>query len=386
MGSLGESVIGAAQAQAQGTGQTVGNAVQAYHIAATAEHARQELDMEKQKQDINKANWVSQQYDKIGRTSGPAQNMLIDSFGKQAQQIIPGFNPDTLEILKKDPDALRAITFRAAHSLSRGGVQTPEDAQALLALHNGDLDGFTSSVTKMGEENAQISAAQLKNQALEGRVQTMQDNAVTAAVRHIHESPAVKNLVTQDQSLAKARGILNDPNHTPSWIELDESMQDAAKVLNGGSVSSDMKLKQLQAGMFDKSTGHLKGFLSSDPNQPANPQSIAFANHFIGRLSGQIDGQLAQSAGRLANGLGSQYYHNPNIHAATTDAIKSYQNGSWRSNPGLTAAPTDSTGAPQGTAAAPTQNPTPYGTTPKEIEANYQAFLAQKAHKQAGGN
>lgn len=324
MGTLAEQVMSGAQSAQTQQGNTVGDALQAFHITATAEHAKQELEMEQQKQDMNKATWVSSQLQAGSKLPPSSQKIWAQGFGDQLGKLYPGAHPDVLQAIKSDSDFVKGLATTIAPGLNENPSITKD-------VFGSDLATLQEHVTSRQQQAAMISAAQLKSEGMNGRVQVGQDNAVQAAVKHVHDDPIIKTLVGQDQSLQKARGILaGTSEHTPSWIELDESMQDAAKVLNGGTVSSDMKLKQLQQGMFDKDTGHVRGYLNSDPNQPASPAAIQFAKHFVDRLSGQIDGQLAQSATRRAAGMGAQYFHNPNIAAATTDAIKSYQNGSWR--------------------------------------------------------
>ena len=135
MATLAETMIGNQQQAMQNSSHTAGDAIQAFHIAATAEHARQELEMEQQKQEVNKAQWMTSMMEKIGKLDGPAQDMMIDTFGRQAKKIEPTFNTDNLDILKKDPELADRYSAVAAKYANAKEDMTPDDMKYLRALH-----------------------------------------------------------------------------------------------------------------------------------------------------------------------------------------------------------------------------------------------------------
>lgn len=333
--ALADDVINISNQTASMPAQATSDAMQAYHIASTAANARQQLDIQKDEHEQNKATWLAQQVHAINQASGPARKLLTDNLAKNAPSVYPNINTDNIKMMGSDPDLSRGAAI-AAQKITSGQQLSPEEIQQLPSMFASQPDAFHQSILALGQQHATVEAGKVKAQGFEGRVNAMNDNMTASAVNKVHSDPMVKTLVGQGMSLDKGNQILNDPNHHASWTELNEVAQDFAKVLNGGQISSDFKLKELQSPSFQKFMGQLKASAESDPNQPANPETVAFWQHFGNRLNSQIDTQLAQAAGRHASGMKAEFYHNPNLQPAVSDAIKTYKSGAWRSDPNIT--------------------------------------------------
>ncbi len=140
--AMADDIIGMASQTAQQLGHSGADALQAYHVAATAEHARQELDMEKEKQQMTKATWLTTQIGAINRMSGPAQGLAMDNFEKHAKQLYPGMDPMNIQLLKKDPEMMRGL-YVHLNTLLDPTKQAPpeayEEANKLLEMSSPEL-------------------------------------------------------------------------------------------------------------------------------------------------------------------------------------------------------------------------------------------------------
>lgn len=332
MPTLSESMYQGAQDSTSQAGHSVGDAVNAFHIAATAEHAKQELDMEKEKQQINKATWVAQQYDKIGRVTGPAQGLMIDSFGKQMQQIQPGFDPSTLDVLKKDPDLVRTMAWTAGRELSKGSL-TKEGSDALLSMH-GDLDNYMTHATKLGEMKSQVEAAQMKASSFQGRIENAQDTAVQQAADKFDKDPNLLKLVPMGQTLGRDLKTLSDPKKV-TYQTLHESLMNVANVLGGGSLS-DARVGSITPKVSDEITAKINQFFSNDPMKAADPRYIKYVQDLVVRLHGAVKADVSDRADTIYSGRDSDLFHNPNLAEIGKRKLQHYKSGAWM---GKTSAP-----------------------------------------------
>ncbi len=335
MASVGQMAIQGAQQQAQDSTHTVGDAMQAYHIAATAEHARQELDMEKQKNDLSKATWFSSQIDNLQKMeSGPTRNLIIDSLKKQIPQVYSSFNPDNLEILKQRPELTPALAQVTADAVN-GKNFSPGALEQLTAAHGSDfmtkLDGLRQA--KLGELGNQMKA-----EGMMIRGQTQQDSAVLGAVKNIHQAPDIMRLKTQALGIDKGNQTL-EPHvaadgtmRQPTWTDLNEFKQDYSANLTGAQVGSDFKLHELGDPSFKQQGAILQAKLKGNQDQPADPAAVRYWQERGQRLAGKIDSQLSAVARSKLAGVDPQYLHNASIAPAIHAAVAPYTDGSWRNN------------------------------------------------------
>lgn len=202
-------------------------------------------------------------------------------------------------------------------------------------MSKAELESDSSPVKQMIQGGYSKQAGQLKAQSFQGRVDVMQDNQSEAAVQKIHNDSLIKQMRSQASSIDKGQDQLSDPNHPPSWIQLNEVANDYANALSANKGSSDFKLKQTEQESFDQKLGEIAGYVKSDPNQPADPAYVNFYKQMGDRLSSTYDKQLGQRASSLAAQSSKVYKHNPSAAEAQQDAADSYKNGNWRNDSSL---------------------------------------------------
>lgn len=165
---------GASSAQA-GPGQTVGSAMEAYKLAQDTASAREDLDMKKQANEMNKAHAFLGQLDSLSRMTPAMQNVALKNLSGSWRQMYPDMSTDFQEALNKDKD-FRAQTLQVASgalkTLRDGGSLSPEAAASINAV-----PGLTSSqlydyVSKAQEDYQK----KLQAQAMAGNKATAKDN------------------------------------------------------------------------------------------------------------------------------------------------------------------------------------------------------------------
>jgi len=366
--SLADSVIQTANQGISDQGHTAADALNAYHVASSAENARQELEMEKSNHEMNKANWTLNSLASLGKMSPELQQIAAPGISKQISQMYPNANPDILTALQKDHD-FRLKAFQAAAPLvSGGGVQTSDGAASIANLFGGDLVSANQTLEHIGQQRATVAAAQLKNQALEGRVGAMQDNATQAAADKFDKDPNIQKLVPMGQSLGRDAKTLqnNDPKHPVTYQTLHESLMNVANVLGSGSLS-DSRVNSITPSVSDEMKAKIESFMQNNPNQAADPKYVDYVQHLVGRLNQAINADVADRAHAVFQGRDAGLFHNPGIGAAMKAKHQEYTSGAWRnqiSAPLVGQAPTSSSqsAAPS---AAPTGAPAqpPHGQT-----------------------
>lgn len=387
---------GAQQAQDE-QGHTAGDAINAYHIAATAEHARQELDMEKQKQEINKGNYVLGGITKASTMAGPLQKTYLKQFSDQWQKMDPNADTSGLQSIVNSPEDLQHYLDAAGTMLKTGGVQNPDQAAYIAKM--GSAEGATALMNDHAKYQAEVLAGQARAAAMNGRNETMQDNAVSTAVNKLHESvaPIRNNAYQLDRALGnlEPRPSQKDPTkmQLPSWIEGNIALQDINSSMMGNKGGSDTSRAELQSPSGKKELGNIMAGIQSNPNQPMNQATYDFIKGLGARLQGHLNNQAASTIQAHMTGIDGNTYHNPQLAPTLNKVANIYKTGQWRTL-GLDGVPgggaNSASAAPQPAAALTQQAATPpppvsYGATPKDIDDNYDKFLAKEAHKTAGG-
>jgi len=383
MPTLAESVISGAQNAAGDVGKSVGDAVTAYHVAATAEHARQELEMEKQNQQMNKANFIMQGITKASTLTGPLQKQYIQSFAGQWKRMDPNADTAGLESLKMDPEAMQKY-IGAMHTLASTGNVTNAD-QADYISRSGSLEGVQKMIDDHENHVAMIESSRLKAQSLEGRVLNGQDQLTQGMLDKWTHDPKLPNLIDLGNKLDRDHQMLttNDPNFPVTYQAVHEVISNIATVLGNGT-ASDTSRREITPMLGDEKIKALETAVTNNPNKPASPELVKFALHMTDRLNSSLDNQVAARSAQIANSRDiTGMFHNPAMRAAAQSQHAYYKSRQWRVQQALgeqAAAP-----QPQAPQAAVPPASISYGSTPKEIEANYQQFLAQKAHQTAAG-
>lgn len=337
--ALSDDVAGIAQNTNQMTNQGGNDALQAYHIAATAEHARQELEMEKASHQMNKANWLVSQLDAIAKMPEATQNIAMKSFPKQAAQAGIMMDPNFADAMHKDRELRTNAFIHSAHLMSAGGIQSPEDAKTVLDTYGGDFSSASSEVQKLGQGILQMKGNQLKADAMGARAATMQDNAVIGAVQKVHTNPAMTPVKKQALNIDKELGVLEPVAdsqgnlHQPTWTDLNEYKQGYTAALNGQGISSDFKLKELGDPSYKQKLAELEAKAKGNQDQPADPTAVDFWKARGQRLQKQLDNQLGVLAHAGIQGLSPEFLHNPNVVPAVRQAAQKYMDGTWRQDP-----------------------------------------------------
>lgn len=376
MATLAESVISGAQQQAQDSGKTVGDAMQAYHIASTAEHARQELDMEKEKQQVAKSQFILDGISKANALTGPMQTEYIKNFSKSWQSMDPTADTSGIQTLIKSPEDLRNYLGAMKTLGDTGGVGSPQQAQYLW--QSGSLEGVQKVLSDYEQHKAMVSAAQQKSEGQNIRGQTMQDNAVQTAGDKFDKDPNINKLLPMGQSLGRDLKTLthNSKDHPVTYQTLHESLMNVANVLGGGSLS-DSRVNSITPHVSDEMRAKVEQYFTDNPNKAADPKYVDYVQNLVSRLHGAVKADVGDRADQIAAGRNPALFHTPGIGEMVKTKHEYYKNGDWLGNQEAAAsAPAAGKFAPDVAAYA-----AKYGITPEaaqKLKDNYSA-------KQAGG-
>ncbi len=203
MASLGSQVIQGAQEQAQQGNQTIGNAVQAYQVASTAEHARQELDMEKQNASLKKSQFILEGVSRANSMTGNMQKEYLSQFTDQVQKMDPTIDTQGFKALVRSPDDIQKILAGVKQMQDTGGVQNPEQASYVTGMFG--FDGAAKFISDSENHKAMVAAAQMKGDAIQNpRLQMLGWNKHKAAVSGVVDDKPTNNLLAGYQSINNA--------------------------------------------------------------------------------------------------------------------------------------------------------------------------------------
>lgn len=377
MPTLAESVINSGLQQSQNFGsQTVGDALNAYHIASTAEHANQELQMEKQNQEINKANYVMQNIDKISRMSGKPQQIMIDSFKDRLKQIMPGYDPRAIDMLTQDDNSL-ADTAMVVGKLMNVGIDHNQAQSLLSKLHS--VDGATEILEKAGQFRAMTTQALIRNQGQQGRVEAMNDAMTDRMKKEFDDNPNMQKLLNVGQPLG--RDVYNiqqaEKEGKPvTYQMLAEAIQSTSNALAPGSGVSDFRVKEISPNVSDKMITAIKTAATDNPNQEAAPEYKKYVKDTLTRTYNATRADVAQTSDRIYSGMSPDIFHNQNAVEMAKRKHAYYRSGQALQPPdvsGLSGGASDQNApkyAPDVTAYA-----AKYGITPdaaQQIKDSYQ--------------
>lgn len=343
MATLAESVIQGAQQTADKAG-TVGDAVQAYHIAATAEHARQELDMEKQKQDMNKANWILGGINKAATLVGPIQKGYMKNFADQWKRMDPTADTSGLESLTNSPDDLRGYLASAKEMADRGGVS--EDHQAAYVKGMGSYEGVQKAIDDYANHRAMIQAAQTKAEGMNLRGQVMAANAAQTAGDKFDKDPNLNKLLPMGQALGRDLSTIshNSSDHPVTYQTLHESLMNVANVLGSGSLS-DSRVNSITPHINDETRSKIEQFFGDDPNRAASPEYVNYVRNLVTRLHGAVKNDVTDRADQIASGRDTiAAAAVPGVSEVTKAKHDYYRNGQWLANQAKAAAPQNQVG------------------------------------------
>lgn len=165
MASLAESINMQANQAVQKSGDTVKDALEAHHIASTTENARKQLDMQKQNNDINKANSIMSMFATLDKLPDAAQDIAIKSFKKSLPTFIDGFNMDNLDLLQKDREFRKTYIANMIARKRQGGYSDPQEALKDIGGYGGDVTAFLAGVKQDEDRNKALQIAAMKAEA-----------------------------------------------------------------------------------------------------------------------------------------------------------------------------------------------------------------------------
>jgi len=244
MAGLASEVIGGAQNATDQLSSTVGDALKAYQVSTDAQQAREKLEMDKQQHEMSKANWVIQNVGKISRTLGPAQNIMLDNFGKAMQRISPGFDPKLVDIMKKSPEDMQKIAWAMDQFGRAGGAQNPDQAAHVLDAFGGDIDKYTDFLDKVDQQQALIKSGQAKASGMQGRVDEMKNQNAAAAGSAFEKDDIIKNTKKNLNSLEKSSSILFKANGPVTAKDLNLAYNDYMNATAPGGNSTEGKVNR----------------------------------------------------------------------------------------------------------------------------------------------
>lgn len=279
MADFASDAINIAQNTNQQAAHTGQDALNAYHIAATAEHARQELDMEKQKQDQAKSDWFNSQLSAIAKMPPETQKLAQKSFTDQAQKLFPGMNPDVATAMSKDGEFVRNLsrTFSSQHN----------EGLAVADAVGTDLPTLQTHMEHVQQQDALVRAGQVKSMGQMSRSETYQSKFEQDTHNKYMEQAFGDNkqpgkLLATYQNLYNAVNNFKNGGASPQeFNELQQAVRSNAGIKGAGGVGEreETYLKSLgidAAKVNQFLTGDPQSVIKSDPKFAA--QIIQLAN------------------------------------------------------------------------------------------------------------
>lgn len=310
MATLAESVINGAQDTVNSQAHTAGDAIQAYHIAQQAQHATQELEMEKQSNDINKANWLMSSMDKASRTVGPLRNAMIDSLKTQYAKLNPGADPKVFDVLQKQsPEDTRQLAWNLDQQMKQGGASNPDQAQHVLEGF-GSLDGYTKFLEAGRDYQAKLEGARALAQAQGGKTQAFNDrNQVNVSGQYNQTVKPLEDVMT---SANRVRAIIDriksgELKSTPT-LTTDLSMA-LAGMLNKGAAATVSGSENAGAAMqsLAGSAATKYGFVAGQPMNSVTPAQLDQLDKDVGALRGEYSAARKNVFGSWIQGMPQQF-------------------------------------------------------------------------------
>ena len=180
MGTLAQDVIQGAQQNAQASGQTVGDALQAYNLSVKTQQMQQDIEAQKTQNSINKATFAFNAINSLRNYSPDMQKVIAPRIGEQLQQMYPNMDPNISTALEKDSDFRNKFIGTAYSLLSRQHIDS-DTAQGLEAALGG-YDKAQAAMEQVGKQNAEVAAGQARSQGFEDRITSQQQTQMQGAL------------------------------------------------------------------------------------------------------------------------------------------------------------------------------------------------------------
>ena len=307
---LASQVIQGAQQTADSAGHTVGDALQAYHIASTAENARQELEMEKSNHDMNRMNWVAQQVKAIQSTTGPARQMLGDAFAKQYAKVVPEGNQDFPNLVTKDPE-FGQNTYQSLANFNNG-TATADDVKNKINFLGMATPDQISGVEKDAQNAATVRAGQAKASGMEGRVDVMKQNAANGFANHVDNDSILKLSRNNLNSLDRSTSILNKPSDQPvTSKDLNLAYNDYINAVSAGGAATEGKIARELPETFEQKLNEIKQKFGDNSDLRSDPSGRALISLLSKNIS-TVKGDISNAVSDRANDYFNSGINSPN--------------------------------------------------------------------------
>lgn len=200
-----------------------------------------------------------------------------------------GFAPSTTpEEKQMNVAKLRALA---------GEAQRDQTKEQIGLITSGDKNDTSLLKTAL----AGMIAGQNKGATQDWRT----DRVMAQAADSIHKAPNMRTYTDMANSVGESMFLVNKPDVTIT--EAHEALQNLTRAIGRTNVSSDYRQKQLAMPTVQESLSRLQGMITSDPNQPAPPETLALIKKIGGRVLDTYDSSIKREANRSAQGKLGKY-------------------------------------------------------------------------------
>lgn len=388
MGTLAENVMSGAQEAQNQQGQTMGTAVQAYQTQQSLEINKQKLAMDQQKNEQDKATNFMGQMNTLAGMPPEVRKTVLPGMTKTWQQMYPDMDVNFPKELA-DPNygnQIMQTASRAFQLMREGHDPGPDGYKAINAIPGQTSEQRWAGIQKAQEDYTKIQVA--KNSPQLVKAQNQQDALAEQVASKFDQHPALTLLTGMGNKLDNDKSLLTSsgPDHPVTNQAVNEVIRNIATVLGNGTVS-DSSTDSISTHLKSADAAKLQAYATDNPNIPASPELIKFGLNMVNRLNTNVGNQVVAKTNQIAQSReNAAFFHNPTLAALAKNKADFYRQGKWRAGYSDGQAPTQAAQTPTSAAAPVASAPTnPYGNSEKEIKANYDAYLATQAHKDAGG-
>lgn len=273
MADFAQAAVDTTQATTSDSSHTVGDALKAYQVVSTAENARQQLDIQKQENERNKATWLSSQVDAINKLNGPGRQVVADGFASQFQKVYPNANQDLPKLLAKDPELTRDMSTAMSHIAN--GTAGPEDYEKLNSVLGSSSPQLISFIEQGAKNRATVESGQIKASAQLGRVEEIKNGAATAAGHAFEADPIILNSKKNLNSIEKSQSILNDPKAPVTGKAFNLAYNDYINATAPGGAATEGKVNRELPETFATQWNTLQQKLGDNADLRKDPQGKA---------------------------------------------------------------------------------------------------------------
>lgn len=354
MATIAEQLIGSALESAQKApdlGQAISRGAELAKSIQDTQIQREALEQKKAELQQQKLSHFGDLVSKVHefKDSG-AKSGYVKFLQAQNQQLNLGIAPEALNFAFAGPENIqRVATLQTmvqngdiSGTQAIGILSQPDQFANLVpkqildkykgptfdsaALQNIDTQDAADKIAAANKEHQSNLAQAQRAQSYNTQAETRKDEQSAQAVERINNDSVLSALTQQARNISKGTAILNG---NPSWVRLNEVAQDYSAALAGKGTGSDFKLKEIKKESIAQHLGDLKTLLSSDPDQPASPEAVAFWRKMGDDLAGQYHQQIGSRASQKGREARTVYSKNPNAVKAVEETVKTYKNGTW---------------------------------------------------------